>query len=1062
MAARTARAARQESWQSQLQQLAGDVRSHQAAVGAFGKASKWQQALEVLWALPAASLEPNVIIYSMAISACEKGGSWQSALLLLEGINENTVEFDVICFNSAISACAKAAAWTQAVDLFRHLQSSLQPDVISYNAVISACERSEQWELALQVLQDIGRRQIEASIISFNTAASACGRAEQWQQSLRLFTEAQDRKLQSSMVSITAAIDACGAGGCWQGALELVLLSAFSLAACNAAISACGDNGRWRHALDIFSQLRSLQPDIITCSAMISAYEKGCEWQRACGALEDLRSRGLRPNIISFGSLISACEKGGEWQRALGLLEELRAVRLEPNDVVCNSAISACANRARWQLALLLLEELLVKDAADVISFSAAISACEEEGKWRHALQLLEELSLRVRANVVAFSAACSACAKGYRWQASLALFSQLQVAQLQPTVASYDACLLALDRGSQASAGLGLFGRLRRDGLEADSFLYRCMLSLCERAGEGAAALDFLGDLETMALAAWEGEKDVLYMMAVLGMDAALVIGALCHGVDVLLLLDKDVQKRTVELGAVSSLLTVCYDAVLASAVALNADMLDADFNRVKVELICVQFDNLTNDRNFLVGVREMQDLERGPLTAPLHPATFEQGEDLERGPVTAQSHPVIFRGDEDLFVVFDVYSFQVHIMSDGVQRLCQQLLPVGENMPEQILDIASPDTRMSLGGQLQLVGNGFAKRAQPQKERDQEVVTFNLLGLCERTATVTIEHDQVLKCWVACMVLLKGFTEAVLLPGILALELGLLFKLIQLVDVLYMMAVLGMDAAVLMSGLSHSIDVMFMITFSFPGRFMYAVLAKRSDVTIPDLLAVFLAMFWGILAVRRLLMENVLLRVDVQKRTVELGASAVALNADMLDADFNRVKVELICVQFDNLTNDRSFLVGVREMQDLERGPLTAPLHPATFEGGEDLERGPVTAQSHPATFGGDEDLFVVFDVYSLEVHIMSDGMQRLCQQLLPVGGNMLAAGTEYESEHILDIASPDTRVTMTKQLQLMANQFAEREQQQKEADQEVATVTFNLLGLGERTATATIERL
>lgn len=35
--------------------------------------------------------------------------------------------------------------------------------VISYNAVISACERSEQWELALQVLQDIGRRQIEAA-----------------------------------------------------------------------------------------------------------------------------------------------------------------------------------------------------------------------------------------------------------------------------------------------------------------------------------------------------------------------------------------------------------------------------------------------------------------------------------------------------------------------------------------------------------------------------------------------------------------------------------------------------------------------------------------------------------------------------------------------------------------------------------------------------------------------------------------------------------------------------------------------------------------------------------
>ncbi|CAJ1362415.1 unnamed protein product [Effrenium voratum] len=321
---------------------------------------------------------------------------------------------------------------------------------------------------------------------------------------------------------------------------------------------------------------------------------------------------------------------------------------------------------------------------------------------------------------------------------------------------------------------------------------------------------------------------------------------------------------------------------------------------------------------------------------------------------------------------------------------------------------------------------------------------------------------------------------------------------------DLLYMMAVLGMDAAILMTGFSQSLDVRYVITFTFPFRFVYAVLAKRAacvvlcnichllqaihlaseapdsqDAGPADLFPLFLSMFCGIVAVRSLLLDNMLLTLDVQKRSVELGAvsslltvcydavlevdqaltltqddspqlssmllrtqrgglsgaslldsicegdrarvweqfrsstgqSAVALNADMLDSDFNRVKVELICVQFDNLTNDRHLLVGVREMQDLELGPA-APSHP-----------------SQPTAFTGDEDLFVVFDVHSLEVHIMSCGMQHLCQL---VGENM-------PDEHILDVASPDTRLSLCEQLQLMSNAFAARAQPQKETDQE-----------------------
>ncbi|CAJ1392192.1 unnamed protein product [Effrenium voratum] len=336
---------------------------------------------------------------------------------------------------------------------------------------------------------------------------------------------------------------------------------------------------------------------------------------------------------------------------------------------------------------------------------------------------------------------------------------------------------------------------------------------------------------------------------------------------------------------------------------------------------------------------------------------------------------------------------------------------------------------------------------------------------------------------------------------------------------DVLYMMAALGMDAAIVIAGLFHNIDVRDVITLTFPGRFMYAVLANRascvvfcitahllqaihlsvarhaqdsqaagSGVTIPDLLAIFLAMFWGILAVRRLLLENVLLRVDVQKRTVELGAvssllaacydavlevdqglrlahdspqlssmllrtqrasglseevlpnlfheedrariseqfrtstsqSATALNADILDSDFNRVKVELVCVQFDNLTNDRCFLVGIREIQDFERGSLAAaPLHPPTSSAA---------------------DFCLVFDLQSLEIQIMSDGMKQLCKSLHP--------SDSMPDDSILDIVSPESHLSLRSQLQRL-----------KESD-EAAAVTLKLLGFGERQASVTRE--
>ena len=74
-------------------------------------------------------------------------------------------------------------------------------------------------------------------------------------------------------------------------------------------------------------------------------------------------------------------------------------------------------------------------------------------------------------------------------------------------------------------------------------------------------------------------------------------------------------------------------------------------------------------------------------------------------------------------------------------------------QSAQDNILDIASQDTRLSLCRELQNLGNAIAERV-PHDIRPA-TVTFDLLGHIEAQAYVTIEHDPILDAWMGSMVM-------------------------------------------------------------------------------------------------------------------------------------------------------------------------------------------------------------------------------------------------------------------------------------------------------------------
>ena len=53
-----------------------------------------------------------------------------------------------------------------------------------------------------------------------------------------------------------------------------------------------------------------LQPDVISCSAAIIAFEKGMEWEAALGLLQEMPRGLLQPDLFSIDAAMSACEEG--------------------------------------------------------------------------------------------------------------------------------------------------------------------------------------------------------------------------------------------------------------------------------------------------------------------------------------------------------------------------------------------------------------------------------------------------------------------------------------------------------------------------------------------------------------------------------------------------------------------------------------------------------------------------------------------------------------------------------------------------------------------------------
>eukprot|EP00557_Chaetoceros_sp_GSL56_P013304 CAMPEP_0176477508 /NCGR_PEP_ID=MMETSP0200_2-20121128/661_1 /TAXON_ID=947934 /ORGANISM="Chaetoceros sp., Strain GSL56" /LENGTH=1340 /DNA_ID=CAMNT_0017873325 /DNA_START=343 /DNA_END=4365 /DNA_ORIENTATION=+ len=120
-----------------------------------------------------------------------------------------------------------------------------------------------------------------------------------------------------------------------------------------------------KYSMSILERMKAngISPDVITCSYVLSTFDKGKQWKASLALLQAMEkleqeneSSGAQkmewmlpaPNVYSYASVISCCARAGQYNETISLLDRIRTRTtdvnsiLRPNIWMYNSALASC------------------------------------------------------------------------------------------------------------------------------------------------------------------------------------------------------------------------------------------------------------------------------------------------------------------------------------------------------------------------------------------------------------------------------------------------------------------------------------------------------------------------------------------------------------------------------------------------------------------------------------------------------------------------------------------------------------------------------------------------
>ncbi|OLQ13991.1 Pentatricopeptide repeat-containing protein, chloroplastic [Symbiodinium microadriaticum] len=263
--------------------------------------------------------------------------------------------------------------------------------------------------------------------------------------------------------------------------------------------------GQWQAALAVLCGMpqSSLQPNVFSFTAAISAMAKCTRWQVAEALFELMQDSLVSSNVVSFNATLHAYARAGKWDLAQRVLESMPYVRVCPDAISISTAISACKRAGNWKAAVgFLASSTALRAPVTTVTCNALLTVCESASQWQTAMVLVRNIGKEsLQTDEITHNTAISACGQGGQWPQSVVLFAAAEALK-QTSAATYNACMHALQQNSQWHRALTLFGRMDGARIRPDAASFATSISSCHHSAEWQLALHLLNEMSSASVA--------------------------------------------------------------------------------------------------------------------------------------------------------------------------------------------------------------------------------------------------------------------------------------------------------------------------------------------------------------------------------------------------------------------------------------------------------------------------------------------------------------------------------------------------------------------------------
>lgn len=342
---------------------AGNPVNYALLLNSLCKSKNLTQAMEVLEEMKQFNLVPRVGLLIFLVKICSEKKALEEGKII-HMLTKHEYPHCTELYNSIAYLYIACGHSEEAIEIFKQMKQDGTMNFVTWNCWIQAKISQKDTYGAIDVLNEMGKSNIEPSPSNFSTLISACTKHKLFDEGKKIYEQAQQRNVCSAELttSIMNLYIRCGQP--------------------QIAITICNKMKHEKEAMDVE-----------TWNLLIRANLSVDNIRGAIDTVREMKLRGYEPNSYSFASLIAACTYHKLHEEGIYIIDVVNKYDHIKNQLEVKTAKVHFYLQFRYKKRVLLtLEEMRQQKKLDTNAYNCMIQAYSMIDRRDLACEVLHEM----------------------------------------------------------------------------------------------------------------------------------------------------------------------------------------------------------------------------------------------------------------------------------------------------------------------------------------------------------------------------------------------------------------------------------------------------------------------------------------------------------------------------------------------------------------------------------------------------------------------------------------------------------------------------------------------